>query len=131
MKYIGTKASSMIDGALIPTMPSPLAVATTNPRLAARLYAGAVDATPTTMLDTSPSAPPLRPLLACSGNPISASWSVDMAAFRPQRYVGVPFGGRLPPDGVFPGRFTKILRIPCSDRCGHSVSGAAPVRRSG
>jgi hypothetical protein len=63
----------MIEGALIPTMPLPLDVATTKPRLAARLYAGAVDATPTTTLEISPSAPPLRPLLACSGYPMRAS----------------------------------------------------------
>jgi hypothetical protein len=37
MKYIGTKASSMTAGALTPTMPAPAVVATTKPRLAARL----------------------------------------------------------------------------------------------
>ena len=37
MKNIGTKASSMIAGAFTPTIPSPLVVATTKPRLAARL----------------------------------------------------------------------------------------------
>ena len=40
MKYIGTKASSMIAGALTPT------AMTTKPRVAARLYAGAVEADP-------------------------------------------------------------------------------------
>jgi hypothetical protein len=39
----------------------PLMAMTTNPRVAARLYAGAVDATPTTTEEISPSAPPLRP----------------------------------------------------------------------
>ncbi len=37
MKYIGMKASTMMSGAFVPTMPSPLAVVTTKPRLAARL----------------------------------------------------------------------------------------------
>ena len=37
---------------------------TMNPRLAARLYAGAVDAMPTTTLETRPSAPPFSPLPA-------------------------------------------------------------------
>src|SRR5579875_288550 len=57
MKYIGTNASSMMAGAL-----NPLPAATTSPSEAAREYAGAVEAMPTTMLPTSPSAPPLRPL---------------------------------------------------------------------
>ncbi len=35
--------------------------ATTNPSVAARLYPGAVDATPITRLDTQPSAPVFRP----------------------------------------------------------------------
>ncbi len=50
------KASSMIAGAFTPTR------ITTKPRLAARLYAGAVDDMPTTTLEISPSAPPLSPL---------------------------------------------------------------------
>ena len=37
MRNIGMKAKSMIAGALTPTMPSPLLVATTKPRLAAKL----------------------------------------------------------------------------------------------
>ena len=52
----------MIPGAFTPTIPPPAAVATTHPRVAARLYAGAVDATPTTTLDSRPSTPPLSPL---------------------------------------------------------------------
>ena len=35
--------------------------ATTNPSVAARLYPGAVDATPITRLDTQPRAPVFRP----------------------------------------------------------------------
>jgi hypothetical protein len=73
IRNIGIKASSMIAGAFIPTMPLPFVVATTKPRLAARLYAGAVDAIPTTMLETRPSAPVLRPLSpAVSGYPRGA-----------------------------------------------------------
>src|SRR4051794_2054701 len=43
MRYIGTNASRMIAGALTPARMAP-PPATTNPRLAARLYAGAVEA---------------------------------------------------------------------------------------
>ena len=46
--------------------------ATTNPSVAARLYPGAVDATPITRLDTQPSAPvfrPFSPAPAPSGSP--------------------------------------------------------------
>jgi hypothetical protein len=58
---------------LTPTIPSPLVVATTKPRPAARLQAGAVEATPTTTFDTSPRAPLFRPLSdAVSGKPIGA-----------------------------------------------------------
>src|SRR4051812_27325861 len=56
MKYIGMNASSIIDGALTPT------AMTTKPRVAARLYAGAVDAVPMTIDDNSPTVPRLRPL---------------------------------------------------------------------
>ncbi len=63
---MGMKAMIVMIGAC-----SPLIAMTTKPRVAARLYAGAVDATPTTTEDTNPSAPPLRPLSAPS--PCSAS----------------------------------------------------------
>src|SRR4051795_9594845 len=56
MKYIGMNASSIIDGALTPT------AMTTNPRVAARLYAGAVDAVPMTIDESSPTVPRFRPL---------------------------------------------------------------------
>src|SRR3954447_4991964 len=75
MRYIGTNASRMIAGALTPARMAP-PPATTNPRLAARLYAGAVEAVPTTTLETSPSAPPLSPL-PVSGNPRGAASVVD------------------------------------------------------
>src|SRR4051794_24905744 len=61
MKRIGTKAINMITGALRPTSWD------TGPRVAARLYPGAVEATPITMLDRRPIAPTLRPLLATPG----------------------------------------------------------------
>ena len=42
----------------------PLMAMTTNPRVAARLYAGAVEATPTTTEEMSPRAPRFQPFLA-------------------------------------------------------------------
>src|ERR1700742_178493 len=44
--------------------PSPT-TATMKPSVAARLYAGAVEATPMTVAETSPRAPVLRPLSTC------------------------------------------------------------------
>src|ERR1700722_14567725 len=44
--------------------PSPT-TATMKPSVAARLYAGAVEATPMTVAATSPRAPPLRPFTTC------------------------------------------------------------------
>ena len=52
---MGTNAITVTAGAW-----SPMA-ATTNPSVAARLYAGAVEATPTTVLEMSPRAPAFRP----------------------------------------------------------------------
>ena len=52
----------MISGACTPTP-----AMTTKPSVAARLYAGAVDARPITALDSNPSAPDLRPLSAAAG----------------------------------------------------------------
>jgi len=46
----------MIAGALTPT------TITTKPSVAAKLYAGAVEATPMTTLDSNPSTPGLSPL---------------------------------------------------------------------
>jgi len=48
----------MIAGAFTPTMPLPLDTATTKPRLAARLYAGAVDAMPLFSYEPPPPEPP-------------------------------------------------------------------------
>src|SRR3954453_7359536 len=56
MRYMGMNASSIIDGALTPT------AMTTKPSVAARLEAGAVDAVPMTIDDSSPTVPRLRPL---------------------------------------------------------------------
>ena len=61
--YIGMNAIKMMAGALTPASSAP-PLATIRPRLAASEYAGAVEAIPTTMLDSSPRAPPLRPLLS-------------------------------------------------------------------
>ena len=54
---------STIAGAFTPDSNAP-PLATISPSVAARLYAGAVDAIPTTTLDSRPSAPPLSPLLS-------------------------------------------------------------------
>jgi hypothetical protein len=55
MNSMGRKARNMMAGACRPT------AATTRPREAARLYPGAVEATPMTMPESIPSAPDLRP----------------------------------------------------------------------
>src|SRR4051794_9934983 len=62
MRSIGTKAASMMAGACTPTP----ATATTRPSDAARLYPGAVEATPMTTLDTKPIAPVFRPFSPAS-----------------------------------------------------------------
>ena len=54
-KNIGTKASTVTMGACTPI------ATTTKPSVAAKLYAGAVEAMPITTLETNPSAPVLRP----------------------------------------------------------------------
>src|SRR3954451_15836824 len=56
ISHIGMKASSMIPAAFTPT------AMTTKPSVAASVQAGAVEDTPITIEDTSPIAPPLRPL---------------------------------------------------------------------
>src|ERR1700733_2142352 len=69
---IGMKASSATTGAPRPT------TATMNPSVAARLYAGAVEATPMTTLDTRPSAPVLRPFSAVCSTIVVAPFAVAM-----------------------------------------------------
>src|SRR5215472_16186702 len=59
VRKIGMNASTATMGEPSPT------TATMKPSVAARLYAGAVDATPMTVVATSPSAPDLRPLSTC------------------------------------------------------------------
>src|SRR5476651_1102560 len=66
MRYMGTNASRMTPGACTPATCAPTPLMTMNPRAAARLYAGAVDATPTTTLESRPSAPGFNPLLSTS-----------------------------------------------------------------
>src|ERR1051325_10317182 len=61
MNNIGTKASSRMIGPLEPTS------CAMYPSVAERLYAGAVEATPITIVETRPSAPTLRPLRTTSG----------------------------------------------------------------
>src|SRR5262249_13749695 len=55
---MGMKATIMIAGACAPTP----CTATMKPRVAARLYAGAVEATPMTRFETYPRTFPFRPL---------------------------------------------------------------------
>ena len=52
---------------------SPMAT-TTKPSVAARLYAGAVEATPMTMLEIRPSAPAFKPF---SGAPCAGSTTIE------------------------------------------------------
>src|SRR5512141_238772 len=68
MHSIGMNATHMIAGAWTPT------ASATSPSETARLYAGAVDATPITMFDRYPNAPVLRPLVpgAPSGAAVAA-----------------------------------------------------------
>ena len=84
------KASTMISGALVPTMPAPFSVVTTKPSVAASEYAGAVDAIPTTMLPTRPMAPSLRPLLTLSSD------SVVVTAHPSRKRCGPPGPRRTP-----------------------------------
>ena len=78
MKYMGTNASSMIEGAFTPT------AMTTKPRVAARLYAGAVEAIPMTIEDTRPTVPRFKPL----------STAVPSTRFPPLELVGGPASPR-------------------------------------
>src|ERR1700734_3382480 len=74
VRKIGTNAMTATIGEPSPT------TATMKPSVAARLYAGAVDATPMTVAATSPRAPPLRPLsTCCSAAPGGAPAAVAMS----------------------------------------------------
>ena len=63
-----------------------------RPSVAARLYAGAVDATPMTMLEMSPSAPDLRPFSATSSGGASAATATIVALPFPFRDLGPDLG---------------------------------------
>src|SRR5581483_1359328 len=83
MHAIGMNEIHMIAGALNAT------AAVTRPSEAARLYAGAVEATPTTVAEARPRAPAFRPLLSTApprppGRPAPPG-SVTTVAMQPPR----------------------------------------------
>src|SRR6476661_8259244 len=87
MKSIGKNARIITAGDCRPTARA------TAPMVAARLYAGAVEATPITTLDIRPSAPPLSPLSPPGSSGASTGGVVgtlgDMATSRWARPPGV------------------------------------------
>ena len=88
------KATSITAGAWNPIPPT----ATTNPSVAARLYPGAVDATPITRLDTQPSAPvfrPFSPAPAPSGS-LAGIGTAALSKFSPSRKPAVARVGVSP-----------------------------------
>src|ERR1700728_407492 len=59
-----------------------------SPRVAARLYAGAVEATPMTVAETSPTAPVLSPFSTCSSMaPGGAAFSAVAITYRPSTFT--------------------------------------------
>ncbi len=80
MQSIGMNATHMIAGAGEPDG------AATRPSDTARLYAGAVEATPMTMLETRPRAPVLRPF--APGAPDAPTVVSDMLDRLPQGSEG-------------------------------------------
>src|ERR1700729_3858402 len=84
MQSIGRNDTISVPGLCTPT------TATIRPSVAAMLYAGAVDETAITTLDSSPSAPARRPLSCEAGAMGSAMVTVVMmgTAFRPARGAG-------------------------------------------
>ncbi len=72
MRIMGMNETSMIAGDLSP-MP---ATTTISPRVTARLYAGAVEAIPITMLDSMPTALVLRPLASSTGRTVASPLAV-------------------------------------------------------
>src|ERR1700753_733480 len=71
--------------------PSPTP-ATMKPSVAARLYAGAVEATPMTVAETSPRAPVLRPLSTCcsiapGGAPSAVAITHLLSTFTPHTTI--------------------------------------------
>src|ERR1700755_3404615 len=81
-------------GAFTPDSSAP-PLAMIRPSVAARLYAGAVDGIPTTMLETRPSAPPFSPLLSTPEPPGPPGWTaVPPEAMRlsPALFVALGLG---------------------------------------
>ena len=89
MKSIGRNARIITAGDCRPT------ASTTAPIVAARLYAGAVEATPITTLDIRPSAPPFSPLSPPDSSTTSTGGVVGtLGDMLPP--VGRPAAGRQP-----------------------------------
>src|SRR3954468_21867581 len=116
MNSMGMNASSMITGDCRPT------TAATSPRTAARLYPGAVEATPMTVLDSSPSVPARNPLSLVRG-PVDASTTTAPLVKEAQRRslptrnqsvaLLTAFGGETP-DQYRPGRRSSTRATPSS-----------------
>src|SRR5215218_2918560 len=89
MSSMGTNASHRTAGDCSPT------AAATKPKVAARLYPGAVEATPITTLERKPSAPPLSPLPPISVSRSSAPGALfspissNLSALSPRRFLGL------------------------------------------
>src|SRR5580693_8984686 len=82
VRKIGTNAITATIGEPSPT------TATMNPSVAARLYAGAVEATPMTVAETSPRAPVLSPFSTCSSMaPGGAAFSAVAITYRPSTFL--------------------------------------------
>ena len=87
MQSIGRNARIMTAGACRPT------ASTTTPIVAARLYAGAVEATPITTLDIRPSAPPFSPLSPPGSSVTSASGVVGTLGAIATSWLAAPRQG--------------------------------------
>ena len=104
MKSIGRNARIITAGDCRPT------ASATAPIVAARLYAGAVEATPMTTLDIRPSAPPFSPLsppgssvtpaggaVGTLGDIATSPWAAPGVRASPTPSVGRHLGPRLLP----------------------------------
>src|SRR5579871_2870637 len=105
MKNIGMNATHMIAGDANPTD------AATTPSDAARLYPGAVEATPMTTLEMNPSAPDFRPFSsAVPGSPRAGgavtTLSVLIARPRCSTSPGEPNSARPPAQALRPATLT-------------------------
>src|SRR5215213_7313046 len=89
MRSMGTNDRQRTEGDCSPT------AAATKPKVAARLYPGAVEATPITTLERKPSAPPLSPLPPISVSRSSAPGALFspissiLSALSPRRFLGL------------------------------------------